>query len=82
MFSTSGERPRTNNKDKERNKTMTNIKIDPKQGHSYIPSMTRLEVVHPNDLVGGGGYYNNHKIVEVAPISNDLVVIKTIAWSR
>jgi len=55
---------------------MTNIKIDPEKGNS----MTRLEVVHPIDLVGKNGYYNNHKIVEVAPISNDLVVIKTIGW--
>jgi hypothetical protein len=60
--------------------TMTNIKIDLEKGYIYRNSMTRLEVVHPIDLVGKNGYYNNHKIVEVAPISNDLVVIKTIDW--
>lgn len=61
-------------------KTMTNIKIDTGNGHIWTPERTRLEVVNPADLVGSDGYYNDHKIVEVAPISPDLVVIKTIGW--
>ena len=39
---------------------MTNINIDPEQGYVYRHSATRLEVVHPIDLVGKNGYYNNH----------------------
>lgn len=60
--------------------TMTNIKIETGHGNIYTPERTRLEVVNPADLVGSDGYYNDHKIVEVAPISPDLVVIKTIGW--
>lgn len=59
---------------------MPNIKIDTEKDNIWIPKRTRLEVVKATDLVGGDGYYNNHKIVEVAPINSDLVVIKTIGW--
>lgn len=59
---------------------MPNIKIDEENGRIWIPNRTRLEVVKATDLVGGDGYYNQHKIVEVAPINTDLVVIKTIGW--
>ena len=59
---------------------MPDIKIDPGKDRNWVPERTRLEVVKATDLVGGKGYYNNHKIVEVAPINTDLVVIKTIGW--
>ena len=59
---------------------MNNIKIDTNPSNIWIPERTRLEVVKATDLVDGKGYYDEHKIVEVAPISPDLVVIKTIGW--
>ena len=59
---------------------MPNIKIDMEQGRIWSPARTCLEVVKATDLVNSEEYYNAHKIVEVAPISNDLVVIKTIGW--
>jgi hypothetical protein len=59
---------------------MPNIKIDEETGRLWIPDRTRLEVVNATDLVGEDGYYKQHKIVEVAPINTDLVVIKTIGW--
>lgn len=59
---------------------MPDIKIDPGKDHNWIPERTRLEVVNANVLIGGDGYYNNLKIVEVAPINTTLVVIKTIGW--
>lgn len=61
---------------------MPNIKIDSCQGYIWVPEKTRLEVVKATDLVDGKGYYDAHKIVEVAPISPDLVVIKTIGWDE
>ena len=57
-----------------------NIKIDTEQNHIWTPERTRLEVVKATNLVDSKGYYDAHKIVEVAPISPDLVVIKTIGW--
>jgi hypothetical protein len=60
---------------------MTNIKIDTEEGFIWTPQGSRLEVVKATDLVDGRGYYDAHKIVEVAPISPDLVVIKTIGWT-
>ena len=60
---------------------MTNIKIDLEDDGIWTPGKTRLEVVKATDLVDGKGYYDAHKIVEVAPISPDLVVIKTIGWN-
>ena len=59
---------------------MPNIKIDTEHGNIWTPERTRLEVVKATDLVDGKGYYDAHKIVEVAPINTDLVVIKTIGW--
>ena len=59
---------------------MPNIKIEIAQDRIWTSERTRLEVVKATDLVDGEGYYNAHKIVEVAPISPDLVVIKTIGW--
>ena len=61
---------------------MPNIKIDTEKNNIWTPARTRLEVVNPTDLVDGKGYYDAHKIVEVAPISPDLVVIKTIGWDE
>ena len=59
---------------------MPNIKIETEQGFIWTPSRTRLEIVNPSDLVVSHGYYNDHKIIEVAPISPGLVVIKTTGW--
>ena len=55
------------------------MQIDLAEGRIWEPSRTKIEIVRSDDLVGSDGYFNEHKIVEIQPLNDELVAIKTIS---
>ena len=56
------------------------MKIDLKEGVRWSEDRVHIDVYRAKHLLNFSGYIDGHKIVEIEPLNEECVAVKTIGW--
>ncbi len=58
------------------------MKIDLEKGVRWCEDRVRIDVYRAKHLLNFSGYIDGHKIVEIEPLNEEYVAVKTIGWKE
>lgn len=58
------------------------MKIDLKEGVRWSEERVHIDVYRTKHLLNFSGYIDGHKIVEIEPLNEECVAVKTIGWEE